>query len=64
VLEQLSYSPGLDAMVGICGRQVEGPIQVRVLKDGKPVAGQTVDFLIVGSVVIGTKQELRSSLMF
>ena len=48
VLEQLSYSPGLDAMVGICGRQVDGPIQVRVLKDGKPVAGQTVDFLIVG----------------
>ena len=46
-LVQRSYSPGLKAIVGITGRKSDKPLSVQVLKDGKPAAGEIVEFRLL-----------------
>ncbi len=48
-VKQKSYAAGLSAMVGITGRQMPEQIAVQVLRQGKPVAGQTVEFRITAT---------------
>jgi len=48
VLQQQSYAPGLGAIVGITGQTSDGAITVRVLRHGRPAAGESVEFRVTG----------------
>lgn len=45
-LVQQTYAPGMSQIVGIAGSEVQSPIVVQVLREGQPVAGETVQFSI------------------
>lgn len=48
-VRQLSYAPGLEAIVTVSGRKAGEPVVVQVLKDGKPASGVKVEFRIVSA---------------
>ncbi len=48
-LENISYPQGQKVLVGIEGGRIENGIKVRLLKDGKPKAGERISFRVMNS---------------
>jgi len=53
-LRNLSLPPGLHTLTGIIGERLDRCLEVQVLQDGKPVANETISFMIL---VAPTKAE-------
>ncbi|MBW2262616.1 MAG: Na/Pi symporter [Deltaproteobacteria bacterium] len=62
-LEQQTYAEGMSQIVGITGREVKSPIQVKVLRDGKPAAGQKVDFRLTATPSKAEGTEISSAVV-